>query len=417
MAVHPQFTCFCPEHFPHYPYALLDSQLPTLSRTVPHSRPRPPARPPTVNPNVCRARNTFVDSNDHFCLTFQSLIHTTNTHTHALSLSLSNSLSLSLSNSLSLKLSQTLSNSLSLSLKLSLSLSLSLSNSLKLSLSVSVISLFFLSEQLVGGVDRGGWQWRGLVVCFIAISGSAMDFYSTGAADGDDNNVGGFDAYSSGGDYGQMGQANYGNSYGSQNSQQYYGDEEEPPLLEELGINFDHIRSKTLAVLNVAKPVDSHLMDDTDLAGPLMFCLLFGAFMLASGKLQFGYIYGVAVMGCLGLYMVLRLMSEHTLSLSTTASVLGYSLLPMVALSSISILLNLTGVVGLSLAATSIAWCTHSAARIFTSLANRTSDLPSTQSLVLLPSLPMPRPEPSQAASPSLCFMLSVFYVRVSVPQ
>lgn len=29
--------------------------------------------------------------------------------------------------------------------------------------------------------------------------------------------------------------------------------ENEPPLLEELGINFDHIRQKTLAVLNPLK--------------------------------------------------------------------------------------------------------------------------------------------------------------------
>lgn len=59
-----------------------------------------------------------------------------------------------------------------------------------------------------------------------------------------------------------------------------FGEDEEEPLLQELGINFQHIRDKTLAVLNGTRSVDSHLMDDTDLAGPLVFILLFGSFLL-----------------------------------------------------------------------------------------------------------------------------------------
>ena len=56
--------------------------------------------------------------------------------------------------------------------------------------------------------------------------------------------------------------------------------DDEPPLLEELGINFDHIWEKTLSVLNPLKMTDSHIMDDTDLTGPLIFCLAFGGFLL-----------------------------------------------------------------------------------------------------------------------------------------
>jgi len=149
-----------------------------------------------------------------------------------------------------------------------------------------------------------------------------------------------------------------------------FGDDDydEEPLLQELGINFQHIRDKTLAVLNIARPVNSHLMDDTDLAGPLVFCLLFGSFLLMSGKLQFGFVYGVAMIGCIGLHMILGMMSDTTLSIAQTTSVLGYSLLPMVALSSLAILLNLTGVLGLLLTALSVLWCTHSAARMFSSV-------------------------------------------------
>jgi len=52
------------------------------------------------------------------------------------------------------------------------------------------------------------------------------------------------------------------------------GYEGEPPLLEELGVNFSHVRSKTLAVLNPFRRIDQHLMDDSDLAGPALFFLL-----------------------------------------------------------------------------------------------------------------------------------------------
>jgi hypothetical protein len=67
----------------------------------------------------------------------------------------------------------------------------------------------------------------------------------------------------------------------------------EPPLLEELGVNIPHILSKTKAVLNpLAKSNDDGIMEDTDLAGPLCFCLLLGLALLLTGKVHFGYIYG-----------------------------------------------------------------------------------------------------------------------------
>jgi len=57
--------------------------------------------------------------------------------------------------------------------------------------------------------------------------------------------------------------------------------ENEPPLLEELGINFRHIYQKTIAVLIPFKPLNSDLhVNDDDMAGPLFFVLLFGSFLL-----------------------------------------------------------------------------------------------------------------------------------------
>jgi len=43
-------------------------------------------------------------------------------------------------------------------------------------------------------------------------------------------------------------------------------------------INF--VNKKTLTVLNPLRSVDQHIMDDTDLAGPILFCLLFATFLL-----------------------------------------------------------------------------------------------------------------------------------------
>lgn len=58
------------------------------------------------------------------------------------------------------------------------------------------------------------------------------------------------------------------------------GYEGEPSLLEELGVNFGHIWLKTLTVLNPMARIDNHIMDDSDLAGPVLFCGLFGTFLL-----------------------------------------------------------------------------------------------------------------------------------------
>jgi hypothetical protein len=37
---------------------------------------------------------------------------------------------------------------------------------------------------------------------------------------------------------------------------------------------------QTLAVLNPVARIDQHIMDDSDLAGPFLFCALFGTFLL-----------------------------------------------------------------------------------------------------------------------------------------
>uniref|UniRef100_A0A2P2I398 Protein YIPF5-like n=1 Tax=Hirondellea gigas TaxID=1518452 RepID=A0A2P2I398_9CRUS len=142
-------------------------------------------------------------------------------------------------------------------------------------------------------------------------------------------------------------------------------EEDEPPLLEELGIDPNAILQKTLNVLNPRRSTDPAMLQDTDLAGPLVFCLAFGSLLLLSGKLQFGAIYGVGLLGCVALYGLLNLMSTNGVGLGVVISVLGYCLLPIVGLAGLNVMLSLQGIVGAVLAAAAILWCSWSASKLF----------------------------------------------------
>lgn len=143
------------------------------------------------------------------------------------------------------------------------------------------------------------------------------------------------------------------------------GFEGEPPLLEELGINFSHIRAKSMTVLNPLRRVDERIMDDADLAGPLLFFFCFGVLLLLSGKPQFGYIYGFGLLGSISIYTLLNLMSENGIDAYRVVSVLGYCLLPMVGVGAISVVVTLDGILGYVLSLLSIIWCTFAASGIF----------------------------------------------------
>uniref|UniRef100_A0A5S6QI09 Protein YIPF n=1 Tax=Trichuris muris TaxID=70415 RepID=A0A5S6QI09_TRIMR len=141
--------------------------------------------------------------------------------------------------------------------------------------------------------------------------------------------------------------------------------EDEAPLLEELGINLEHIGQKTLSVLNPFKMADPSVVNDCDLAGPFVFALLFGSTLLLHGKLQFGYIYGVGVIGCVGLFILLNLMTQCGISFILTVSIVGYCLLPMVLLSAVAAILTLKRLMGFLFAAAAVLWCSTSASKLF----------------------------------------------------
>jgi len=149
--------------------------------------------------------------------------------------------------------------------------------------------------------------------------------------------------------------------------------ENEPPLLEELGVNFPHIYSKSRAVLfpigKHAKSLEAELIEnDADLAGPLAFALGLGGELLLAGKMHFGYVYGFGLSGCLAMTLLLNLLNPNgAVSMWTVVSILGYALLPVNLLAGINVLYRVhkMNVVGMALAVLIILWCTAASTRLF----------------------------------------------------
>lgn len=151
--------------------------------------------------------------------------------------------------------------------------------------------------------------------------------------------------------------------------------EDEPPLLEELGINVPAVISKAKAVANPFSHIDSSFADEADMTGPVFFCLLLGFLLLLQKKVQFGVIYGQATVGCLAAYLVFNLMSQRGIDLYRSTSVLGYSMLPMVILSFCAVFLpaHSMKVLRLALGGGCIFWSTTTATKIFVAVLGLTN--------------------------------------------
>jgi len=140
---------------------------------------------------------------------------------------------------------------------------------------------------------------------------------------------------------------------------------EELPLWEELGIDPDLIKTKALSII-LRRKLDDRLVKDEDLGGPFVFCILLGITLLfQGGKLHFGYIFGYSILGSLALYILLNLMTEQSIGLYHTMSVLGYCLIPMIFLALTSIIFPPTGIIGFLIAVSIIGFCTQSASLLF----------------------------------------------------
>ncbi|XP_055679960.1 protein YIPF7 [Lutzomyia longipalpis] len=149
---------------------------------------------------------------------------------------------------------------------------------------------------------------------------------------------------------------------------------DEPPLLEELEIYPERIWEKSLVVLNPfhARGLTDnaeYFFKETDLAGPIAFCISLAACLFVSGKgAHFGYIYGLCIMSVMVMYVLISLMcnsTENYVTLTAVASILGYSILPIVWLSILGIFLSLNSMIGMILALFAIFLATVGASKIF----------------------------------------------------
>lgn len=156
-------------------------------------------------------------------------------------------------------------------------------------------------------------------------------------------------------------------------------DDDELPLLEELEIFPQRIIQKSLAVLNPFHNNKGLLDDadflfrDTDLAGPIAFflALAFCLFLSNTRKDIFGYVYGLSIITVLFMYVLIKLMcttiseSQNYITVSSVASILGYSILPIVWLSIPGIFFTLNNKIGILLALCAVFMSTTASSRIF----------------------------------------------------
>ncbi|KAI8557156.1 hypothetical protein RHMOL_Rhmol05G0313300 [Rhododendron molle] len=149
------------------------------------------------------------------------------------------------------------------------------------------------------------------------------------------------------------------------------GFDDEPPLLEELGINTRQIWTKTISILNPLK-VNPGLHEDADLSGPFLFLMAFGLFQLLAGKLHFGIILGWVTMAALFLYVVFNMLAGRNgnLDLYRCVSLIGYCMLPMVVLSAVALFLPQGGVSIIAVAGVFVIWSTRVCTRLLVELAS-----------------------------------------------
>lgn len=100
----------------------------------------------------------------------------------------------------------------------------------------------------------------------------------------------------------------------------------DPPLLEgvnqihiDIGINIEKVRSRLLLVIKLQQPVPD-MVSDPDLVGPFAIALALGFLLLFAGKIHFGDIYAMFIVGNILSYLLINLMSKVSLVVARLTS-------------------------------------------------------------------------------------------------
>lgn len=134
-----------------------------------------------------------------------------------------------------------------------------------------------------------------------------------------------------------------------------------------MDIDITKIKHKFIAILTQRGFGENGIAQYDDINGPILVFILFGICLTLKGRLEFGNIYGFGLTGCLGIYMIINLLSKRGqyVEFYTCASNLGYSLLPFCFLATLSIFSDLNNPLGMILSALVVAWSTITATRLF----------------------------------------------------
>ncbi|XP_028096155.1 uncharacterized protein LOC114296056 isoform X1 [Camellia sinensis] len=136
---------------------------------------------------------------------------------------------------------------------------------------------------------------------------------------------------------------------------------DEPSLLEELEIDASLIYRKSLSLLNPFR-LNPAVHDSADLSGSFLYYMSFCLFQMLAGKVQFGVVLGWIVVFSIFLYVVFNMLQgkNGNLDLYRSLSLVGYSLLPVVVFSALSLFIPQGFVVAnFILAAVFVMWSTR----------------------------------------------------------
>ena len=107
--------------------------------------------------------------------------------------------------------------------------------------------------------------------------------------------------------------------------------EGDPPLLRDLGIDLHTIFTESRVVFEIfGRKTSSFNCKTADSVGPLFYSFLYSVFLMASGKVHFGYIYFLSLISNVFVYFIVNVLSESHINIFESYSIIGYAQIPMV---------------------------------------------------------------------------------------
>lgn len=104
-----------------------------------------------------------------------------------------------------------------------------------------------------------------------------------------------------------------------------------------------------------------------------MIALCFGMLLLLSGKVHFGDIYAIFVLGNILLFFLFNFMSQiETISLYNIMSTMGYSMIPMLILGFMGIFITMKGPLGIILSLVVAGWSSYAASNFIEGIMKQT---------------------------------------------